>query len=336
MTDLAALGWAGLPDGEAPRGWFPGRISRVDRRWCTLLTADGELRIRLTGEPVCSGDWVLASIGAYGPRLERVLPRRTALVRADPGQDTVGQIVAANADTVAVVESVEPTPNAGRLERLLALAWASGAKALVVLAKSDLASEPVLLAAHLEASVPGLAVHPVSAVTGDGIGVLAEECAWGRTLALVGASGAGKSSLVNALVGRPVMNTAEIRGGRGRHTTTFRALVPVPGGGAVIDTPGLRAVGMAESSGAGVDAAFADIVVLASLCRHGDCRHDERAEGCAVVAALERGELARRRFDAWRRLRHDVAVQTDPRAARRAVAEVFRQRRVRRQHRGKY
>lgn len=309
----------------------PGRVARVDRGVCTVLAADGPVRASLgpavlaaaardlTALP-CAGDWVLLGHWPDGPvTVDAVLPRRTALIRRTAGKDASGQVLAANLDTAAVVEPVHPEPDAARIERLLALAHESGATPLVVLTKVDLAADPQAVARQLAAVAPGVPVLPVSAEQGTGLTPLRPLVAPGRTLALLGPSGAGKSSLVNALVGADVMPTQAIRrvDGKGRHTTTWRALVPVPGGGAVLDTPGVRAVGLLDGH-AGLDRAFTDIAELATGCRYADCGHTAEP-ACAVREALESGELPPRRWESWRRLQREVAYEGGRRQSRLAA-----------------
>jgi ribosome biogenesis GTPase len=319
--DLSALGWddafaaayARAPAGPAQR---PARVTRVDRGVCTALTSGGPVRASLAGTLLaqaardpgalpCAGDWLVVRTWPDG-RLtaEAVLPRRTAIIRAVAGEESFGQVLAANVDTVAVVEPVDPSPDLGRIERLLALAWESGAKPYLVLTKADLAADPEALAAQMPGRASGVEVHAVSARTGLGLDQLRPLVGHGRTLGLLGQSGAGKSSLVNALAGAPVMQTQTLRAdGRGRHTTTYRALIPMPGGGAVLDTPGVRLVGMFDTA-AGLDRAFEDVTQLATRCRFQDCRHGDEP-GCAVRTAVEDGELSPRRYASWQKLQKE-------------------------------
>ncbi|MEV6599555.1 ribosome small subunit-dependent GTPase A [Actinoplanes sp. NPDC051346] len=336
MSDLPALGWdATLASAYRPfdrADAAPARVLRADRGVCTVLAADGVNRASLAGslligaaaDPAdlpCAGDWVV--LRHWPDRrltIEIVLPRRSALIRRTSDKDSSGQVLAANMDTVAVVEPMHPSPDDARVERLLALAWESGAQPVIVLSKSDTARHPQAIARQLGELAPGVRVMPVSVRTGAGLAELRDLVAPGRTLALLGRSGAGKSTLVNALAGAEVMGVQEIRraDGKGRHTTAYRNLVLIPGGGAVIDTPGIRGVGLLETA-AGLDRAFADVVELADRCRFGDCHHAGEP-GCAVEAALTDGTLPPRRLESWRKLRREVAVESGRRAERLAGA----------------
>jgi ribosome biogenesis GTPase len=318
--DIASLGWdAGFATAYAPFNrpdHRPARVARVDRGICGLLAADGAVRagpgggllVQAARDPLalpCTGDWVaLRSWPDERTTIEAVLPRRTRIVRGAAGGQSTVQVLAANLDVAAVVEPIDPEPHPGRMERLLALAWASGAQPVVLLTKADLVRRPERLVAQIAELAPGAEVIAVSATTGMGLDRLRALIGRGRTLGLLGPSGAGKSTLVNALAGATVMGTQRIRraDGRGKHTTTHRALIPLPDGGAVLDTPGLRGVGLRGDAADGVAHAFADIDALAAACRFRDCGH-EREPGCAVRGALATGELSGRRLVSWRRVR---------------------------------
>ncbi|GGK71395.1 ribosome small subunit-dependent GTPase A [Mangrovihabitans endophyticus] len=329
--DLSRLGWDEFfASAYRPRSrtdTAAARVLRADRGVCTVFGASGTLRATLaggvlldsSGDPArlpCAGDWVV--IRHWPDRrvtVESVLPRRTTLIRRTADKDSSGQVLAANMDTVAVVEPMHPAPDDARVERLLSLAFDSGAAPLLVLSKSDTCADPEAIAGQFAGLAPGVPVLPVSVPAGTGLAGLRERVAPGRTLALLGRSGAGKSTLVNMLAGGDVMPVRQIRAdGKGRHTTAYRNLVPVPGGGAVLDTPGIRGVGLLDT-GSGLDRTFADIADLAALCRFADCRHGAEP-GCAVRAAVHDGSLSVRRLESWRKLQHEVAVQSSRQAVR--------------------
>ncbi|MFH8798699.1 ribosome small subunit-dependent GTPase A [Streptomyces sp. NPDC017936] len=312
---LAPYGWdegweAGFAD-HAERGRVPGRVVRVDRGQCDVVTGDGVVRADTAfvtpHDPlrvVCTGDWV--AVDAHGsPRYVRAcLPRRTAFVRSTSSKRSEGQILAANADHAVVALSLAVELDLGRVERFLALAWESGARPVVVLTKADLVPDPAVLAYLAEdvgRSAPGVPVLTVSAHAGEGVEELAGLLGRG-TAVLLGASGAGKSTLANALVGEDVMDVRATRDmdGKGRHTTTTRNLLTLPGGGVLIDTPGLRGVGLWDAS-TGVGRVFSEIEEIARGCRFHDCAHADEP-GCAVLAAVDGGELPPRRLDSYRKL----------------------------------
>jgi ribosome biogenesis GTPase len=322
---------------------IPGRVARAEHALVTVLTPAGRvLAAHRSREPACAGDYALVSLADRAAAvLTEVLPRRSALVRHAAGNRTEPQLLAANVDDVFITVTAAPQVSLPRLERFLALAWESGATPVVVLTKADLllpgAAGPLLT--EVAAAAPGADVYLVSAVTGDGVADLGLRLAPGRTAALIGSSGAGKSSLLNALAGADVAATMAVRDadGKGRHATAWRELVVLGGGGAVIDTPGLRGLGMWLDEG-GLDAAFADISALAADCRFTDCRHDSEP-GCAVTAAIEAGTLPARRLASYRKLEREaayVARKADPRAARaqeRAWHAITRQASARARHR---
>jgi ribosome biogenesis GTPase / thiamine phosphate phosphatase len=317
---LAALGWddAWAELAHAHAADAVGRVSRVDRGVCTVVSDQGVSRASFGGdlldamahdsfEGPCTGDWVtLRHWPDERTTVEAVLERRSSIMRADPAPDSKGQILAANVTHVGVVTGLDQVPAMTKLERLLAIAWQSGATPLVLLTKADLASDAAEVASDVALAAPGLEVLCCSTVTGEGLDALRDLLAPGTTLALLGSSGAGKSSLVNALVGAEVLTTKQIRtDGRGRHTSVRRELIVLPNGGAVIDTPGLRGVGLYDSD-EGIAATFADIAELERGCRFADCAH-ETEPGCAVIAAVESGELTERRLESWRKLQREQA-----------------------------
>jgi len=303
----------------AADGLEPARVVVQQRGVLTVAAAGGERPAEVGGRlfrdagsgglPV-AGDWV----GLRGGRIEAVVPRRTSFVRRAAGEDAAAQVVAANVD-VALVVAALPDLNARRLERYVTAAWDSGATPVVVLAKADLADDlgDAVLAA--ERAAPGVDVIATSVVSGAGLDELGSLLAPDRTGALLGISGAGKSSLLNRLLGEERLATAAIRAdGRGRHTTTHRELVPLPAGGLVLDTPGMRELGL-WADDESLDAAFEDVAGLAAACRFTDCAH-ETEPGCAVLGALDDGGLAAERLAAYRKLGRELAHlerRNDPR-----------------------
>ncbi|MCB2223430.1 MAG: ribosome small subunit-dependent GTPase A [Actinobacteria bacterium] len=298
---------------------IPGRVVRVDRGGCTVATDHGLRPCEAGGParapgseppPAATGDWAALEPWPDGRLgLAAIVPRRTAIRRGDP--DGSGyQVLAANVDIVLVVVGIDRPLRAGRVERLLVIAWESGAIPVVAITKTDLAADGFAdvtdFTTGVAAAAPGVEVVPLSGATGEGVDRLAGLLAPGTTAALVGESGAGKSTLANRLLGSPRLDTGPTRRGdaKGRHTTTARELVVTPSGAILIDTPGLRAVGLADG-GAGIDLAFPDIDALAAGCRFRDCGH--RCEpGCAVAAAVERGDLSPRRLQSYRKLEREV------------------------------
>ncbi|MFJ5933452.1 ribosome small subunit-dependent GTPase A [Streptomyces cinereoruber] len=320
-------GWADAFEPYAVRGLVPGRVVRVDRGQCDVVTADGTVRADTAfvtpHDPlrvVCTGDWAAVDPeGAGDPRYVRAcLPRRTAFARSTSSKRSEGQILAANVDHAVIAVSLAVELDLGRIERFLALAWESGAQPVVVLTKADLVPDPVglsYLVEDVETVAPGVRVLPLSSTTGEGVDVLSGVVAGGTTV-LLGVSGAGKSTLANALVGEDVMSVQAARDvdGKGRHTTTTRNLFVLPGGGVLIDTPGLRGVGLWDAE-TGVGQVFSEIEELAAECRFHDCAH-EAEPGCAVAAAIEDGTLPVRRLESFRKLMREnqrLVAKTDAR-----------------------
>lgn len=299
----------------AEQGFELARVVRVDRGMPLVETARGQERVEpavhllKSGPEVESravvGDWVALSRPESHEiaLIEVILPRTGTFSRKDPGNETGQQVVVSNIDIVFVVQSLSGAGvNERRLERELVLAWESGARPVVVLTKADLVDDPEAVADIAREIALGVDVVVESAVTGIGIEDVRAQVGPGVTAALFGGSGVGKSTLVNRLLGEEVFETQETRAGddRGRHTTVAREMVLVPEGGVIIDTPGMRGLALWDAD-EGMSAAFSDIEELAEQCRFADCRH-EAEPGCAVLAAVEDGELAARRLDSWRRL----------------------------------
>jgi ribosome biogenesis GTPase len=339
IPSLLELGWddawaEALAESPDP-GLMAGRVSRIDRGAFTVLTSEGPKRVGADrARVVAVGDWVtlaeaMASTGLH--RLSGILPRRCTFRRAKEASGAE-QVVAANVDTVLLTDAVDGFLTTRHLERYLALAWQSGVLPVVVITKADLAT-PAVVEEHLaavQAVALGVAVHVISSLTGDGISRLAPYLAEGKTVTLLGLSGAGKSTLVNLLAGEELLDTGLVSAdGHGRHTTTHRQLVVLPGGGVLIDTPGMRALSV-RAAAEGVAQAFEDIERLSRLCEYSDCSHRSES-GCAILAAVAAGELSSERLESWRRLRgetgadHQFArLQVEDRKRRKAVAKAER------------
>lgn len=321
---LASLGWSDFfasqiePD-EA--GLMPRRISEVHRTRLGVISPDGPLRLQI--EPhvktadFAVGDWVLADPRNH--RFHRRLERRTLLQRRTEGRN-VHQLAAANVDTLFIVTSCNADFNPARLERYLALANQAGTNPVIVLTKTDLIDDATPFVRDASALQRDLAVVSLNGRSEDAAAALAPWCGTGQTVALVGSSGVGKSTLVNTLAGL-IEEYGQQTGGiresdaKGRHTTTARSLHAIAGGGWVIDTPGMRTLHVSDAA-EGIDTLFSEITDLAPLCRFRDCTHDHEP-GCAVQAAVKAGTLPAERVDRWRKLLEENAsntpVETGPR-----------------------
>ena len=305
--DLGVLGWSTeLADNLEP-GLAPGRVVAAHRAAYDVQTAAEVVRTRLPGRlmhenaEVAVGDWV----GLADGLIRAVLPRRSAIVRKSAGLTSEPQTLAANVDVAFIVTSLGPDLEPRRIERYLVTVWESGASPEVVLTKADRMEDPWGLVAEVEAVALGVPVHVVSALTGQGVDALRARVGDGATAVLIGSSGVGKSTLVNRWVGRELMAVKETRADddEGRHTTTHRELIVLPGGGVVIDTPGIRELQLWDSGG--MEEAFADVEELAAACRFSDCSHNTEP-GCAVKAALASGELPVDRHASWLKLQREL------------------------------
>ena len=313
---LEDLGWDSFfADAFQPyeqEGLIPARVAARHHGPCELLTERG----RLGGIPAgklegldlpAAGDWVAVRQldGERKALIEAVLPRRTTFTRKEAWRRTVEQVVAANLDTLFLVTAFGQDLNARRLERYLVAAWDSGANPVIVVNKSDVAGDVAGDLAEVEGIAFGVPVYPVSAATGAGLEELEPYLGRGRTVALLGSSGVGKSTLVNRFAGRELLATADTgKGDRGRHTTTNRELVLLPGGALLLDTPGMRELALWADESV-LESTFTDIVELAGACRFADCTHLHEP-GCAVQAAIEDGSLDAERFDSYLKLQREL------------------------------
>jgi len=330
--NIASLGWgdalAETFQEHADAGLRPGRVAIQHRGAYVLLTEDGEVwagvrgRLRHAADSTADlpavGDWVAYDHpeGAERAAVHAVLPRRSAFRRKAAGFETAEQVVAANVDVLFLVTSLNRDLNVRRIERYMTLAWESGADPVVVLTKADLCEDVSTAVALVETVTFGVPVHVTSALTGQGFEALRAHLKGGRTGAAVGSSGVGKSTLINHLCGEDRLATRDIRGdGRGRHTTTHRELIVLPGTGCMIDTPGMRELQLWDSA-EGLERAFEDVESLIAECRFSDCAH-ETEPGCAVRSALADGRLESERFESYRKLQrelHWLEIRNDARA----------------------
>ena len=368
MYALHDLGWceffsAQLTELELNSEIAAARVAEENREMFRLLSPRGEFMAEVSGKfrhevtvrsdfPAV-GDWVLASTRKEESRatIHRVLNRKSKFSRKIAGKKTEEQIVAANVDVVFIVSSLNSEFNLRRLERYVALAWESGAQPVIVLNKSDLAENAEELRRAAEAAAIGVRAVLTSALRGDGIDeirkmmlsapegsssgeITSEKTAVAKTAALLGSSGVGKSSIINAILGTQLLDTGAVRESddRGRHTTTARHLIVAPNGGVLIDTPGMRELQLWDAS-EGIDQAFGEIAELAASCKFRDCKHVNEPE-CAVRAAVESGELAAERLESFQKLgreekfvaaKQDVAVRAEQtKALKRVMKKVNR------------
>lgn len=326
---LQALGWSPYWEAQfSPHAdtLTPARVVRSDRG-SSLVALDGEVirakpsvrLVKASAGPVdqpVAGDWVAVQTDAQleVPLIDAVLERRSAITRGDPGKNADAQILAANVDTVFVVHPIAEAPNLRRIERELSLAWDSGAIPVVVLTKADLSADPGRALATVQGIAIGVDVHLVNALDSESAAPLLSHISDRRTAVLIGPSGAGKSTLTNALLGEHRQDTQEIRlsDGRGRHTTVTRELIAIPDCGLIIDTPGLRSLGLTGSED-GIANTFPDIEELGGDCRFRDCTHTDEP-GCQVLAAVESGDLPPERLASYHKLLRETraaAMKTD-------------------------
>jgi ribosome biogenesis GTPase len=319
LTDLAALGFDDFFAAQraqlAEPAWVPARVVAEGQNafhlaGCRAPLGDlaGKLRGSLTKltRPVV-GDWVAVNDGSERATIQHLFERRTTLVRRAAGTLAEPQVIAVNVDVFFVVTAVNRDFNERRLERYVTAVWNSGAEPVIVLNKIDLAAELDELLEAIERVALGVPVVRTSAATGGGLDTLREFIAPGKTVGFIGSSGVGKSSLTNRLLGREAQAVGGLRSDeRGRHTTSGRQLIVLAEGGVLIDTPGLRELGLLDDLG-GVEASFADVAAFAERCRFRDCAH-EAEPGCGVLAAVESGELPAERLASYRKLLREIAA----------------------------
>jgi ribosome biogenesis GTPase / thiamine phosphate phosphatase len=303
--DLATLGWTAEAKTELPPDLEPARVVAAHRGVLVVCGERGELRV--PSEPGAAvGDWVALD----GDRISVVLPRRTAIVRNAAGRQTAAQVLAANIDVAFLVTALGADLEPRRLERYLVAVWQSGATPVVVVTKRDLHADALEQALAVEDVAVGVPMHLVSGVSGEGCDDVRAYLRPGVTGVLLGSSGAGKSTLINRFLGEERFRTNAVRADdeAGRHTTTHRELAVLPGGGLLIDTPGLREVQLWSDGEAALELAFADIDELGQACRFADCAHVHEP-GCAVLAAVDEGGLSLDRLRSWRKLQRELRWQ---------------------------
>lgn len=320
-------------DCEPADGLTYARVSAEHKSLYRVLGVSGELEAELSGrfrhaieggvDRPAVGDWVGISPrpGEARVTLHRLLLRKTAFTRKEAGSGSRAQVVAANIDTVFVAGSLNRDLNLRRIERYLALAWESGADPVILLTKADLCADLGAALREVAQVAQGVPVLPISAVARTGLETLTRYLAAGKTAVLLGSSGVGKSTLVNALAGHEALATQAIGDDdTGRHTTTHRQLLLLPGGALIVDTPGMRELGLTAEGGSGLVQTFEDIEVLMTHCRFSNCGHATEP-GCAVKAALENGTLSTARYDSYLKLQRELAWQVRRVDAGAAAAE---------------
>jgi len=321
MIDLTQYGYTETE--PTPGGLLPGRVTELQREQYTVITEHGEVAAtlkgsfyhgtELRGDFPCVGDFVLLHYNDSGPSLiDKLLPRRSKFSRADFSGHAAGyvktvleQVVASNFDFVFIVTSLNKDFKISRIIRYLTQARQSGGQPVIMLTKSDLVEDVDTPVSAVQKAAPGIPVHAISAHTGVGLSALDDYLMPGKTVVFLGMSGVGKSSLLNVLMGQEVMTVKAIRedDSRGRHTTTHRQLFMLPSGAMVIDTPGMRELGLFGAD-EGISAGFANVEELFTRCRFSNCRH-QTEPGCAVIAALEAGTLAREQWEDYLSLKQE-------------------------------
>ncbi len=337
MINLQDYGYRGS-EAEIPDGLIPARITELHRELYKAVCPHGEVTATLKGSFLHSvedksdypavGDFVLLRYNEIGQsRIVKVLPRRSKFSRTDFSGHAVGyvktileQVVAANFDYVFIMSSLNQDFNVNRIARYLTQARLSGGIPIVILTKADLCASWEVQVEAIQELARDVEIIPISSYTRMGLDRMADYLQFGKTVVFLGMSGVGKSSLLNALAGFEVMAVSSIREGdaRGRHTTTHRQLIRLPSGAMIIDTPGMRELGLWSGQEA-ISAAFADVEALIARCRFSDCRH-QTEPGCAVLAALADGRLAAKRWESYLAQRREAAfVERKTKSDRRRI-----------------
>lgn len=335
--DLVHLGWNDHLEKEfrvyREKGFSVGRVILEHKHIYRIYTEHGELLAEITGKMrhqalgrsdyPAVGDWVVIEprLAEGKASIHAILPRFSKFSRKVAGLTTEEQIVATNVNTVFLVNALNNDFNIRRIERYLIMAWESGANPVIILSKADLCEDVDAKLALVESVAIGVPIHVISATHQQGIDALQPYLSLGQTIALLGSSGVGKSTLVNAFLGKEVQAIQAVREGddRGRHTTTHRELVPLPQGGSIIDTPGMRELSLWESE-SGISDTFADIESLAAQCFYKDCTH-QNEPNCAVKAALADGTLEQARYNSYRKLQKELAYLERKEDVRARLAE---------------
>lgn len=322
VTDLTTLGWSEFFElnfkSYAAHGYSAGRVALEHKNSFRVYTEYGEVLAQISGklrheaqhrsDLPAVGDWVVISSPERGGVIHAVLPRRTCFARKIAGARSEEQIVGANIDTVFLLTSLNQDLSLRRIERYLVIAWESGATPIIVLSKSDLCERVDEAINEVQTVARSVPIHAVSVVTGDGLNDLAQYFKRGETVALLGSSGVGKSSLINHLAGVDHLKVQTVReyDDRGRHTTTHRELVLLPAGGLVLDTPGMRELQLWEGD---LQLVFDDIEATADRCFFGDCRHQDEPR-CAIREALDAGTIDPERYESYEKLQKELQYQS--------------------------
>lgn len=341
MTNLLSqYGFTGTADGKTV-----ARITAVHRDRFEIVTDHGFSHAKLkTKEYYVEGE-IFPTVGDFvtvdwqgesDSLILSTLPRKTFFSRRDPTPGRGEQTVAANFDTVFILQSVNNDFNPNRLERYLTLAYQSGGVPVILLTKTDLTFDCYTMLSRIERVTVGVPVHPISALTGDGLVALSPYFAPGQTVVFLGSSGVGKSSLLNALAGKELMLTSAIRedDSKGRHTTTHRQLFMLSNGAMVIDTPGMRELGMWDVT-AGIGQSFADVEEFLGRCHFSDCKH-QNEPGCAVQAAIASGALSEERWEHYRKLKFEAKYSDNKLAYKRRKTEKFKATRMNERKKKRY